>query len=82
MVRIDSHFGDALISGEKCSERELKEKVKKALKVSETGNFVALFCRMFMFEEHFLQKDVHADFIIDLDTHSVYTPRYTSPCGF
>jgi len=75
LVRIDSHFGDALISGKNCSERELREKAKKALQVSEPGNFVALFCRMFMFEEQSMPKDTPADFIIDLDTHLVYAPR-------
>ncbi|MCL2545406.1 MAG: hypothetical protein FWE77_05745 [Clostridia bacterium] len=75
MVYIESYFGDALIAGKKCSERELREKAKKALELSEANNFVALFCRMFKFEEHPLQKDVQVDFVIDLDTHLVYAPR-------
>lgn len=76
LVEIESFWGNKIISGKKCSEKELRRKMNKALKITETEEFTAIFCRMFQFEEYNFSDDVRVDFIIDLDTHLVYAPKY------
>ena len=76
LIYIESLWGDRIISGKKCTEKELKEKFKKVIKIVEAEDFTALFCRMFNFEEYFLDEDIQIDFVIDLDTHLIYTPHY------
>ena len=76
LIEIESFFGNRLISGKKCTEKELREKFRKVIKIAETQNFTELFCRMYNFEEYDLSEYIQADFVIDLDTHLVYAPRY------
>jgi len=76
LIRIDSFFGDKLISGARCTEKDLKEKFDKIIKVAEATEFTALFCRTFQFEELSTDAYIRVDYVIDLDTHLVYAPRY------
>ena len=76
LIRIDSFFGDKLIFGKRCTEKDLREKFNKVIEAVETEEFVTLFCRMFQFEELPVDEDIRVDYIIDLDTHLVYTPCY------
>jgi hypothetical protein len=75
-IFIESYLGDRLISGKKCTEKELREKFMKAVKAMKTEDFTNFFCRMFQFNEIPMDKDVQVDFMIDLDTHLVYKPQY------
>ena len=76
LVYVESYWGDKLITGKKCTENELRKKFKKAVVITQTEEFTALFCRMFHFDELPLDKDIKVDYIIDLDTHLVYAPSY------
>lgn len=44
LVYIESSWGDRLISSKKCTEKELREKFKEVLEVTETEDFTPLFC--------------------------------------
>ena len=76
IIEIESYLGDKLLSGKKCTEKELREKFKKALKVSQDENFLRIFCSMFKFEGIPFDENIEVDYVIDLDTHLVYTPDY------
>lgn len=76
LVEIESFWGDKIISGEKCSEKELRHRVNVVLKITDTEEFTSIFCRMFQFEENKFTDDVRVDFVIDLDTHLVFAPKY------
>lgn len=76
LIFVESYFGDRLISGNKCSEKELRHKFNETLKTANLSNFVEVFCRLYQFEEYPLSNDTEPDLVIDLDTFSVYTPRY------
>lgn len=75
IVYIESLWGDRLISGKKCTEKELREKFEKVIKIAEKDNFTELFCRIFKFDEYPLLEDIEADFVIDLDINKIYAPR-------
>lgn len=75
LVEIESFWGNKILSGKKCSGKELRQKMNEVLKITETGEFTAIFCRMFQFEEYDFSDDVRVDFVIDLDTQLVYAPK-------
>jgi len=74
LILIESYFGDRLISGRKCSLKELYERFRNVTEMSHDEDFTALFCRVYNFEELPLCDDFEIDMIIDLDTHLVYKP--------
>ena len=77
LVEIESFYGDRLISGKKCTEKALREKMNKILEmVEDARDFTPLFCRVYNYEEYPLSESHHVDFVIDLDTHLVYAPTY------
>jgi len=76
LVLIENSRGDKLISGKKCTEKELRKKVKEVIEITKVEDFAPLFCRMFQFDEQLLDKEIEVDYVIDLDTHLVYAPRY------
>ena len=75
LVYIESFYGDKLISGKKCTVKELEEMMQIVLGLIErTEDFTPLFCRSFKFEEYPMQEDIDYDyeFTIDLDVHKVF----------
>ena len=75
IVEIESYkIKDIYISGKSCSEKDLRQKVKNVLLI-ENDNFVQLFCRLYNFDVINTFSDT-VDFVIDLDTHLVYKPKY------
>ena len=75
LIYVDSFFGDSLLSGKKCSEKELRQRVLETKNQCETSDFAALFCRKYLFDELPISEDIQVDFIVDLDTYLVYVPR-------
>jgi hypothetical protein len=76
LVEIESYWGNKILAGKKCSEKVLRQKMIEALKITESEEFTSVFCRMFQFEEYSNSDDVRVDFVIDLDTRLLYSPRY------
>lgn len=76
LVEIESYMGDCLIFGKRCSENELRQRMKKVLEAAETEEFTAIFCRIYQFDQYPLSEEIEVDFVIDLDTHQVYAPKY------
>ena len=76
LIEIESFYGNKLISGKKCTGKELRSKFKEAIKMADTDNFTVLFCRLFQFEEIPFDDNDKVDYVIDLDTYLVYKPRY------
>lgn len=76
IIEIDGYFNKALLTGKKCSKRELKEKYKVALSMTtEIQDFPKIFCRLNNFEEIPFDCDIEVDFVIDTDTDYIYKPR-------
>lgn len=62
--------------GRQCSEKELKKKMNEAFEITESEEFTSVFCRLFQFEEYNFSDDIRVEFVIDLDTHLAYVPKY------
>lgn len=77
LIEIESFRGDKILSGKKCAEKELRQKMHQVLDLTEGEEFVAVFCRLFEFEVYSLLEADRIDYVIDLDTRIVYAPRYS-----
>jgi len=77
LVFIESFYGNRLLTGKRCSEKELWQRMKCVVgKIEKTEDFTPLFCRLYEFDELPMCDDTEVDFVIDLDTCLVYSPQY------
>ena len=75
IIEIEAYnIKNVFLTGKTCTEKELKQKVSYILSLSN-DNFVELFCRQYSFDK-VNYKFNEVDFVIDLDTHLVYHPKY------
>lgn len=75
-VEIESIWGDKLIFGKECAEKELRKKMNRVLELTGSEGFTACFCRMYQFGVYPRLAADKIDFVIDLDTHRVYALKY------
>ncbi len=77
IVEIDGYFTQALLTGRKCSKKELKQKYLQALSmVNDIRNLPDVFCRLHRFEQLPFDDEIEIDFVIDTDTDYIYSPTY------
>ncbi|MFF2879205.1 hypothetical protein ACFVR2_23220 [Gottfriedia sp. NPDC057991] len=77
IVEIDGYFTQALLTGRKCSKKELKQKYLRALSiVNDIRDLPDVFCRLFRFEQLPFNDKIEVDFVIDTDTDYIYSPNY------
>ena len=73
---IESVYGDIIIHGKRIEDEELREITKELLNLVGEKEFSSAFIMRYGYEE--LPFDIHTkvDYVIDLDTHLVYKPKY------
>jgi len=77
IVEIDGYFTQALLTGRKCSKKELKQKYLQALSmVNNIRDLPDVFCRLHHFEQLPFDDEIEVDFVIDTDTDYIYSPNY------
>ena len=77
IINIDGYYHQVLVSGKKCTKRQLREKYKKAKELTyDSRNFPEIFCALHNFEEIFYDVKLEVDFVIDTDTDRIYSPTY------
>lgn len=81
LIYIEMYPRDRLLTGAKCSVSELKIRVSKILKESETRDFISIFCARYNFEELPLDtlpinENIDVDYYIDIDTELVHKPSH------
>ncbi|TWT26035.1 hypothetical protein FQV30_09600 [Planomicrobium sp. CPCC 101110] len=77
ILEIDGFFNKALLTGKKCSRKQLKQMYLQTEKLtSEPGDFSNVFCRLHKFEQLTGSKDIEVDFVLDTDTGRIYSPNY------
>lgn len=75
-LEIDGYFTQALLTGRKCSERELKQKYFQAKSMlNDIRDLPDVFCRLHRFEKLRFDNEIEVDFVIDTDTDYIYTLR-------
>lgn len=77
IIEIDGYYHQVLLSGEKCSQKQLKQKYLKAKELTyEIQDLPNVFCRLYHFEQIQYACDIEVDFVIDTDTDCIYSPSY------
>lgn len=77
IIEIDGYFHQALLTGKKCSKKQLKQKYLQAKELTyEIRDFPNVFCRLHNFEQILYDSEIEVDFVIDTDTDRIYTPSY------
>ena len=74
LIEIESAFGDTLLHGKHLSLPELKSQVKRILCEAGEEDFVSVFCASCQYEILPHSFDQTVDYVIDLDTHLIYSP--------
>lgn len=76
IIEIESVYGDSLLHGRKMTLSEIDKIMKDVLNVVSEQEFIEVFCNRTDCEVLGYRSDVYVDYIIDLDTYTVYKPRY------
>lgn len=77
IIKIDSFFCQALLSGKKCSIQQLKQMYFQAKEITfDYKDFPKVFCRLHNFDEIPYSKYIEVDFVFDTDTDRIYSPTY------
>ena len=76
ILEIESVSGDVLLYGKRLCEAELRERVESLLGLVDEEEFPSAFCLRYGYETIEYDPNLKIDFVIDLDTHWVYKPKY------
>lgn len=72
LIRIESFYGDRLISGKVSSVGQLKYRMMTVLAEMGENDFTSIFCVRYGYDRYPYDPDIQVDYVIDLDTHMVY----------
>ena len=77
IIEIDGYFQQVILSGKKCSKKQLIQKYLQVKKLTyEMKDLPNLFCRIHNFEQIPYDSNIQVDFVIDTDTDRIYSPSY------
>ena len=76
IIEIESVYGDSLLHGRKMTSSEIDKVMKDVLNVVSEKEFIEVFCTKLGYEKFDYQEEIQVDYVIDIDTHKVYKPRY------
>lgn len=77
IIEIDGFFNQALLTGRKCSKKQLKQMYLQAKELTfDPSNFPNVFGRLHNFEQVPYSEDIKVDFVLDTDTDRIYSPSY------
>jgi hypothetical protein len=74
IIEIDGYYHEVLLTGQKCSKQQLKQKYLQAKKLTyDIKDLPNVFCRLHNFEQLPYDVDVEVEFVIDTDTDRIYS---------
>lgn len=77
LVKIDGYFHQSLLTGKRCSKKQLKQKYLQTKELTyDVKDFPHIFCRLYKFELMPYECNIEVDFVIDTDTNEIYSPSY------
>lgn len=77
IINIDGYHHQVLVSGKKCTKRQLVDKYRHTKELSdEIRDLPKLFCILHNFDEIPYDFNMKVDFVIDTDTDRIYSPSY------
>lgn len=76
LIEIESVYGDKILHGKHFDKNQLQSIVKELICTVGENAFCSAFCTRYGYEEVTYSDGIDIDYIIDLDTHLIFTPRY------
>ncbi len=76
IIEIESFFGDYLLHGPKTDYINLKSQMNELRALTDTKDFVKIFCARYGYEILPWDETVQVDYVMDLDIYRIYRPRY------
>lgn len=77
IIEVDGYFNQALLIGQKCSKRQLKQMYLQANQLTfGPDDFFGVFCKLHHFEQIPYPNNIEVDFVLDTDTGRIYSPSY------
>lgn len=75
IIEIDGFYNQTLLTGRKCSKKQLKQMYLQAKELSfDSSDLPNIFCRLHNFELVTYLDDIKVDFVLDTDTDRIYSP--------
>ena len=75
IIEIESVYGDTFLHGKSLSLPELKSQMRRILTEAGEEDFISVFCARCQYDILPYSSDQPVDYVIDLDTHLIYSPR-------
>ncbi|MCX8674147.1 hypothetical protein J3U16_02455 [Gilliamella sp. B3023] len=76
LIKIESFYGDSLLSGLVSSVAQLKHRVMAVLADCDLGDFISIFCARYGYYIYPYDERIQVDYVVDLDIYKVYKPIY------
>ncbi|CAG9623128.1 hypothetical protein [Sutcliffiella rhizosphaerae] len=77
IIEVDGYLNQVLLTGRKCSKKELKQKYLQAKALTtHIKDLANVFSRLHNFEQIPYDSEIQIDFVIDTDTDRIYSPSY------
>ncbi len=76
IIEIESVYGDVLLYGTFVCLSQLNKQVKDVISLVSEKDFVPVFCSRYGYKITSNHADLTADYVVDLDTHTVYRPSH------
>lgn len=76
LIELESVYGDKIICGKHLDKSELQNALNEILMTAEERSFSSVFCGRYGYEEVPCSYFIQVDYVIDLDTHLIFKPKY------
>lgn len=76
LIKIESFYGNSLLSGKVSSIGQLKYQVMTVVADCDIQDFISVFCARYSYDIFLYDENIQVDYVVDLDTYLVYKPVY------
>ena len=76
IIEIESYLGNRMLFGKSISEYELRKLINQILLQTDENQFLYWLCSRYNFEKIKFSNEIEADYVVDLDTHEIYKPKF------
>lgn len=76
LIKIESFYGNSLLSGKVSSIGQLKYRVMTVVADCDIQDFISVFCARYRYDIFLYDENIQVDYVVDLDTYLVYKPVY------
>ena len=76
LIELESAYGDRIICGKHLTKSKLHNAMCEIFETNDERDFLSVFCAQYGYEELHDTDTVQVDYVLDLDTHQLFKPKY------